>query len=160
MALEVRLALVPDSHGIAVVHVEAWRETYTHLLPASVLAGLSVAQREARWRELVIAPSPAVWVAVDASVIVGWATSSIGHAAEAPRDLELNAIYIRASHYGSGAGQLLLDAAIRSSPAFLWVAADNPRARAFYTRNGFTADGATDTYPLGGVPVPVERLVR
>jgi GNAT superfamily N-acetyltransferase len=97
---------------------------------------------------------------VDSNVIVGWATSSNGHEAEAPRDLELNAIYIRASHYGSGAGQLLLDAAIGSSPAFLWVAADNPRARAFYTRNGFTADGATDTYPLGGVPVPVERLVR
>jgi L-amino acid N-acyltransferase YncA len=160
MNLDVRAANVPDAHGIAVVHVEAWRETYAHVLPAQVLANLSVAQRAARWAERIAAPSPTVWVAVDGDLIVGWATSSSGHAADAPRDLELEGIYLRASHYGSGAGQALLDAALGSSPAFLWVAADNPRAHAFYARNGFTADGTTDTLPLGGVPVPVERLVR
>jgi hypothetical protein len=30
----------------------------------------------------------------------------------------------------------LLDAAVGSAPAFLWVAVDNPRAHAFYARNG------------------------
>ena len=160
MGVEVRTAIVSDAHGIAVVHVEAWREAYAHLLPAQVLANLSVAQRAARWAERIAAPTPTVWVAEDSGVIVGWATSSSGHAPDAPRDLELDGIYVRASHHGSGAGQALLDAAIDSSPAFLWVASDNPRAWAFYARNGFVADGATDTLPLGGVPVPVERLVR
>lgn len=32
-------------------------------------------------------------------------------------------------------------AAIGSEPATLWVAEDNPRARGFYARNGFTPDG-------------------
>lgn len=29
--------------------------------------------------------------------------------------------------------------------AYLWMAADNPRAHAFYRRNGFRHDGATET---------------
>jgi len=160
MTLDVRLAVESDAHGIAIVHVEAWRETYAHLLPAEVLAGLSIAQRAARWVEHIVALSPIVWVATGDDEIVGWATSSVAHAPDEPRDLELEGIYIRASHYGAGVGQRLLDAAIGASPAFLWVAVDNPRAQAFYRRNGFSPDGVTATHPLGGTPVAVERLVR
>ncbi len=37
----------------------------------------------------------------------------------------------------------LFDAALEAGePAYLWVAEDNPRAHAFYRRNGFVADGA------------------
>lgn len=54
-------------------------------------------------------------------------------------------INILASHYGMGVGQALLDAAIGDRPASLWVAEDNPRAQAFYRRNGFALDGARDT---------------
>jgi ribosomal protein S18 acetylase RimI-like enzyme len=160
MTLDVRLAVESDAQGIATVHVEAWRETYAHLLPTEVLARLSVAQRAARWAEHIVALSPIVWVATDGDEIMGWATSSVGHAPDEPRDLELEGIYIRARQYGSSAGQRLLDAAIGASPAFLWVAVDNPRAHAFYRRNGFSPDGVTATRPLGGTPVAVERLVR
>lgn len=55
--------------------------------------------------------------------------------------MELWALYILSSHYGTGLGQALLDAAIGTAPATLWVAEDNPRARSFYARNGFTPDG-------------------
>ena len=65
-----------------------------------------------------------------------------------------------ASHYGSGAGQLLLDAAVGSSGAYLWIADDNPRAFAFYTRNGFVPDGATGSHELAGTPVRILRMVR
>jgi ribosomal protein S18 acetylase RimI-like enzyme len=160
MTIEVRLATAADAHGIATVHVEAWREAYPHLLPADALAGLSIEQRELRWSELIPAPTPAVWVAVDGKSAIGWATSSVGHADTEPRDLELEGIYVRASHYGSGAGQQLLEAAIGAAPAFLWVASDNPRAWSFYERNGFTADGETKIVPLAGTPLQVSRMVR
>lgn len=50
-------------------------------------------------------------------------------------------IYVLASEYGSGAAQALLDATLGDSPASLWVADPNPRAQAFYRRNGFLPDG-------------------
>lgn len=159
-AVVVRIAVPADASGIGTVHVEAWRETYPHLIPAAALARLSVEQRTLRWAELIPTLTPNAWVAEDDGVVIGWATSSAGHASTEPRDRELEGIYILASHYGSGVGQQLLDAAIGSGPAFLWVASDNPRARAFYARNGFVPDGATKVVPLAGTPVEASRLVR
>lgn len=55
-------------------------------------------------------------------------------------------------------GQRLLDAAIGDRDAFLWVFRDNPRAPAFYVRNGFAPDGAERVEKFFG---PVEiRMVR
>ena len=65
-----------------------------------------------------------------------------------------------AEHYGSGAGQALLDAAIGRSAASLWILQDNPRARAFYERNGFRSDGSVKDDDRWGDPVREERLVR
>lgn len=58
--------------------------------------------------------------------------------------------------HGTGAGQLLLDAVLGDSPALLWVAKDNPRARRFYARNGFAADGAEEE----AMGLTVVRMVR
>lgn len=44
-------------------------------------------------------------------------------------------------------------------PAQLWVARDNPRAYAFYRRNGFRPDGAEQVMPEAEGFVEV-RLVR
>jgi ribosomal protein S18 acetylase RimI-like enzyme len=160
VTIVVRPAVLSDARGIATVHVEGWREAYPHLLSVETLARLRIDQRELRWAELIPAARPDIWVAVDDGVVIGWATSSRGHLPDGPRDLELEGLYIRASHYGSGAGQELLDAAIGTQPAFLWVADDNPRAIAFYERNRFTRDGAMKTVPLAGTPVQAARMVR
>jgi ribosomal protein S18 acetylase RimI-like enzyme len=59
------------------------------------------------------------------------------------RDTELYSIYVETAHHVSGAAQALLDAVLGGAPAQLWVVADNARAQAFYHRNGFAPDGAT-----------------
>jgi hypothetical protein len=46
--IRVRPAVVGDAHGIAVVHVQAWREAYARQLPAELLAGLEVEPRVPR----------------------------------------------------------------------------------------------------------------
>jgi len=160
MTIEVRRAVPVDARGIAEVHVRAWQETYAHLVPAVALARLSIDQRERRWGEILAPGGPANWVATDGSIIVGFAGSSAARDNDAPRTLELQAIYLLASHHGGGGGQQLLDAAIGAAPAYLWVAGDNSRARAFYLRNGFVADGAEDTHVLAGTPVLAIRMVR
>lgn len=55
----------------------------------------------------------------------------------------LRLLYLLAAHHGSGLGQGLLDTVTGDRPCFLWVAEDNPPARAFHTRNGFHLDGAS-----------------
>ena len=160
MTLEVRRASLDDARGIATVHVRAWQETYGHLVAAESLARLNVDQRELRWREIIPLDAARIWVATDGDAVVGFAGASTGHGSDGPGDLELDSIYVLSAHHGSGAGQRLLDAAIGDEPAFLWVAEDNPRARAFYARNRFVADGAEDTHALAGTPVRAIRMVR
>ena len=160
MTIVVRPAELEDAQGIAQVHVQGWKEAYAHLVPAESLARLSVEQRELRWRELLRGASATIWVAVDGGRIVGFARSAPSREADGPRDLELPEIYVLASHYGTGAGQKLIEAAFGDRPAYLWVADDNPRARAFYSRNGFQPDGTTKIGPVAGTEILEARLVR
>jgi ribosomal protein S18 acetylase RimI-like enzyme len=160
MTVELRSAAPEDARAIAEVHVQAWREAYSHLVPAESMARLSVDQRALRWNEIIAAASSQIWVACERDRIVGWGSSGPARGENPPRDLELEGLYVLASHYGSGAGQALLDAAVSDAPALLWVAEDNPRARAFYTRNGFDPDGADSMHSLAGTPVRAIRMVR
>jgi ribosomal protein S18 acetylase RimI-like enzyme len=160
MTIEVRAATPADARGIADVHVRAWQEAYAHLLPAEDLARLNVEQRERRWVEILTLAHALTCVAVDNGTVVGFANSEPGRDADSPRELELPSIYVLASHHGSGAGQQLLDAVLGERPAYLWVADDNPRARAFYARNGFRPDGTTKIGALAGTDVLEARLVR
>lgn len=56
---------------------------------------------------------------------------------------QLHLLYAYAAFHGSGMGAALLNAVIDpTEPASLWVADPNPRAQAFYRKNGFATDGA------------------
>ena len=158
-ALTVRPADVQDADAIAAVHVRAWQEAYAHLLPADFLAARDVDARAQRWRAIVTDPTVDVLVACVDGRVVGWASAGPGRG-DAPRDRELEGIYVLATHHGSGAGQALLDAAVGTDPAFLWVADGNPRAEAFYRRNGFARDGAVKHEPIGPTGIDAVRMVR
>ena len=75
------------------------------------------------------------------------------------RERHLFFIHFLESEQGSGAGQELLYAVLSDEPGSLWVWEDNPRARAFYERNGFVLDGARQPtgFDTGGEEV---RMLR
>ncbi|MCU1409921.1 MAG: family N-acetyltransferase [Rhodoglobus sp.] len=160
MRIKVRRAVVDDAEAIAGIHVTAWRETYAHLVSAEKLAALNPDDRVERWREIITGPEETAWIAELDGVPVGWATTSSRDAAVEPRGLELNGIYALATVHGSGVGQALLDRAIGIGGAYLWAASDNPRAQAFYRRNGFSPDGESRDYELLATSVPIVRWVR
>jgi ribosomal protein S18 acetylase RimI-like enzyme len=160
MTIEVRSAVTEDARGIAEVHVRAWQEAYAHLVPSESLARLSVDQRELRWREILAVDDGATWVALDDGVIIGFAGTGAPRPDQPQLAIELHSIYVLESSHGSGAGQRLIDSALGDQPAYLWVAENNPRARAFYSRNRFVADGARETHSLAGTPVTAIRMVR
>lgn len=155
----VRRAGVEDALQIADVHVATWRETYGPLLPAGALDSLDAGERAQKWAGI-IAGGKEVLVAEDAGGIVAWASGGPGRDDDAPVDRELEGIYSPARVHGSGVGQLLLDAVIADSPAYLWVLDGNARAEAFYRRNGFRRDGAEREHAVAGIPRTTVRMVR
>ncbi|WP_267424699.1 MULTISPECIES: GNAT family N-acetyltransferase [unclassified Curtobacterium] len=156
----VRAAVPEDAEAVAAVHVQAWQEAYAHLLPAAFLAALDPRDRVERWRRTIENPTVVVHVAEVDAAVVGWATAGPGREADAVRPLELEGIYVLAAAHGSGAGQGLLDASLGDRPAFLWVAEHNPRAEAFYRRNGFRRDGSVKVEPVGPHTITAVRMVR
>lgn len=138
----IRPATPADADALAVCHVTCWREAYAHLLSPQFLAALSVEQRRDMWATVLTLEDRKACVAEVDGEIVGFSGTRPG--GDGPRELALWGIYLLRRFHGSGLAQQLLDAAIGDEPAFLWVAEDNPRARAFYQRNRFRLDGHRD----------------
>lgn len=134
---------------MARVHVETWREAYRGLMRDAVLddPGL-MSRRERFWAAALTDPKYSqntVAVASCEGTLIGIAMSG-----PAPGDVgelqQLHLLYIYAAFHGSGVGTALLNSVIDpTTPAALWVADPNPRAQAFYRKNGFVADGAVKT---------------
>ena len=139
-----REARAEDACEIARVQIETWRAAYARVLPASLLAGLSVEQQAANWAGWLELPEHIVLVAEHGDRISGFASAT-------PRRDdggvgELQALYVEPSAWDRGLGRALIleaerrlrDAGCRE--AVLRVFEDNPRARRFYEAGGWTAE--------------------
>ena len=145
--MKVRLATDADADGIARVQERTWQAAYRHVFPVEELdrGGFIHPQR---WRERIARP-PAGWttfVAEDDGVVTGFA--SVGPSRDERATGELYAIYVEPEEWSTGTGRSLLERAeeqLRGSygEATLWVLEDNPRARAFYERAGWSPAGTS-----------------
>lgn len=142
---DVRRAEPMDALEMAKVHVDTWRETYRGLMSDSALDDPELlVWRGKFWTAALSDPryeKNNAAVAVHEDKVIGIAMS--GPAPEqAEEQQELFVLYAYAAFHGSGVGAALLNEVISpSTPAVLWVADPNPRAQAFYRKNGFIADG-------------------
>jgi len=156
--VEIREAMPADAVAIATVHATSWRETYGRFVENPETSGWFAIDRRIRmWSENLDKGIFTTMVATIDGDVVGFAAAQPTSDSEAVRAEELTMLYVVARAHGTGAGQGLLDAVLADQPAQLWVAADNPRAHAFYRRNGFRPDGAESSF--GPIPATV-RLVR
>lgn len=159
MALEIRPLTIDDADRIGPVHVRAWQAAYRGVMPDHYLDGLDGAARAARWREqLADGPADVVHLVgeLDGRVVGG---VTVGPERDERRIGELWAINIDPDVFGAGVGQALFAAgvdALRSlghDEAVLWVVRENARARRFYERNGWFADGTEKAVDFGGSEV-------
>jgi len=153
-----------DLEEIVSLHVSTWREAYSHLLPDDFFTPEFLQGRRDMWHRVIGDPQHewVVRVAEADGALVGFAFvgQSFGREGEVlPRERHLYSIYVSASHYGTGIGQALLDAVLQNQPAMLWVAKENPRAVAFYLRNGFAFDGEEQVDPIAP-RITDARMVR
>ncbi len=142
----VRRAQLKDADAIAAVHVTAWRESYIGLVPAEMLANLSVEDRARRWRTILGEPDPEIrtvaFVAcVSDGAVVGFSSCGLQRSAEltgAGFDGEFQAIYVLRAAQHRGVGRMLMDAMACSlaengvQAGALWVLEGNQPACSFY----------------------------
>jgi L-amino acid N-acyltransferase YncA len=168
-APSVRRANESDVEAIVDVHIETWRVAYRGQLPDAFLDGLrdTRAQRAAAWHAGIASARQRVLVAERDGRVIGFA--SVG--APADRDLpaevgELYAIYVHPGAWDTGAGRELMRAGLRAlgelgyREAILWVLESNARARRFYEKGGWRADGATKVDRRGEVEFHEARYRR
>ena len=102
-----------------------------------------------------------------ANVPVGWI--AFGACRDSDKDsqwAEVEAFYVLPAFWGQGVGRrlndavrpVLLDAGYKN--VALWVLAENHRAKAFYERVGFVADGAGKSIEIGGASLDELRYCR
>lgn len=152
MDLSVRPPTPQDAARIAEVHIAAWRAAYADVMPADYLAGLNVRRATDRWTEDLDRPTDGVTSLVGEIDGTIQAISTVGpfrdrDAVDDPSG-ELWMINAHPDAFGTGIATALHRRALdrlRSDGhhrAALWVVDDNPRARRFYEREGWTLDPA------------------
>jgi GNAT superfamily N-acetyltransferase len=142
----VRRAQPGDAAAVAEVHVRTWQAAYREVLPLDRLDAVTVGQRVPLWERLLANPELSTYVAEQDDRIVAFV--NVGPGREPDADGELYAIYALPDAWGTGAARDLMAAGLAAlreaghARAVLWVLEDNPRARRFYEREGWTCDGA------------------
>ena len=127
---------------------------------AARLAAVTGEARLEQWERIIATEQSDVFVA-EAEGIVGFV--STGDSRDADAEAELYAIYVLPRAWGTEAGSALLRAGVRAmrdrgtGDAVLWVLEDNPRARHFYEREGWSLDGERKEDEYLGVRVAEVR---
>ncbi|AQS71853.1 GNAT family N-acetyltransferase [Streptomyces pactum] len=159
-----------DCDRVSAIRVRGWQTAYRGLMPQPYLDRLDAGADAARRRGLFTrTPDDVVNLVAedDGGTVVGWACHGPYRDGETrTADAELYALYVDAGRLGTGVGQALLGESVRRCTAaghtrvLLWVVGGNTRARRFYERAGFRADGAEEPFEVDGVEVPEVRYAR
>ncbi|MGW9413662.1 N-acetyltransferase family protein [Arthrobacter cupressi] len=162
MTFTLRTATPDDAETVPRLHLAAWKESYGHLLPKEFFETREATMDESveRHRKALAGAYQPVLAHDSAGELVGMAFAAPSRDDDAPCSLELQMIYALQRVHGTGVGQALLDAVIGKDEAYLWVLEDNPRAQAFYRRNGFVPDGRRELLPPEWEELPEIRMVR
>ncbi|MFD7072040.1 GNAT family N-acetyltransferase [Streptomyces sp. NPDC059913] len=160
-----------DCAAVTRLRARGWRAAYAGLVPETYLDAMErdVAEDTERRRAALARGGPLVNLVAEADGpgVIGWACyGPLQGPAAAPERGELYALYAAPERIGTGTGraltaEVLARAAARGLTCLeLWVLKENARARRFYERAGFAADGAEETFEADGVLVPEVRYVR
>jgi len=142
-AMTVRPVSTEDIPALTRVHVDAWRETYTGIVPQSFLDSLTYENREARWQRILAEPRPddINFVAEVDGQVVGFSSGGRERQYDGEFTGELYALYLLKSAQGRGLGRRLFEAVVEHlvsksySNMLIWVLRDNPTVK-FYQHLG------------------------
>lgn len=130
--------------------------------PDNVAAFIEGNLSQSRFRDYLVDPDRAVFVARADNAIAGYAMlirgvpddSDVQRAVEARPAVEVSKIYVLPDHHGAGVATALMTAAVQKAidlgAAAVWLGVNqlNQRAQRFYAKHGFVVSG-TKTFRLG-----------
>ncbi|WP_457107622.1 N-acetyltransferase family protein [Methylobacterium sp. P5_C11] len=113
----VRRARPEDAPAVAAIHVAAWHETYTGLLPPEMITALTYEARLAWWAQILSSPPAtpggAAFLAERGGEAVGFGTCNAQRSdllAAAGYDGEISGLYVLRAAQGQGVGSALTTA--------------------------------------------------
>ena len=150
--VEIRRFLKTDNiDEISRIYALSWKKAYRGIIPDDYLNALS----ETRWSQRLKKDSESLFLAVEDGKLVGGSTYSPARDKALEGQGELISLYLLPSHYHKGIGTELFKAVINElnrmgfDKIYLWVLEENHSARAFYEKNGFTANGDINIDDIG-----------
>lgn len=174
MTLEIRAAVAADADQIATAHVAAWRIAYRGIVPDRYLDGGEFEQsRLAGWTAALTDgpdagedPLGQLLVPVLDGRVVGFGVfgrERVDAGSDVTGRGELYGFYLHPDVWSSGIADRLIDRchaglAERFDAAVLWVLRDNPRARRFYERSGWTCGVGPEIVETTWAPPQMEGL--
>ncbi|WP_339112431.1 GNAT family N-acetyltransferase [Thioclava sp. GXIMD2076] len=138
-----------DVEELAQLHVQAWRDTYTGLLPQAMLDQLDLRQRMTQWHNAITHKAGRSGTGVVLARAGGDLLGFVSYGPQRDADLalkgydgEIEALYVQRNAQGRGLGRALLGhagtrlQAAGFGAAALWVLEANAPACAFYAAMG------------------------
>ncbi len=150
----IRPGVAADADAITDVQVASWRAGYAHVFPDSVLyADDFDSSRRTFWRNWRFGPGHRIAVVLEPAEGEARPIGFCSYGPERERARghtgrgEVWAFYLHPDYWGSGAADSMMEHVEQRLQAegfgtvVLWVLDDNPRARRFYERHGWSATG-------------------
>lgn len=166
MEFNIRQGSEADAERIADLHIHSWQWAFREIFDPQFLDTMNVANRALLWRAALETPAMRVWLAERDGSLLGFVASNPSRDPGAGTSTgEIGSIYVRREIAGSGIGGALLAWATKDllsrgfQPLTAWVLDENARAKKFYAKHGWTADGEAKTESIGGRKVREVRFV-
>lgn len=160
MEFNIRQGSEADADRIAELHIHAWQWAFRDIFDPQYLDTMNAANRALLWRAALETPAMRVWLAERDGSLLGFAASNPSRDPGAGTSTgEIGSIYVRKEIAGSGIGGALLAWATKDlqargfQPLTAWVLEKNVRARKFYEKHGWSADGEAKFETIGGSKV-------
>ena len=150
MSVTYRTARPDDAAALAELGAATFVDTFGHLYQPDDLALFLKSHTPQAWANELADPAFAVRIAEQGGRMIGYAKLGPPHLPFEPRGeaAELRQLYVLDEHKGAGVARTLIDWVIdrardrRADHLYLSVFTENHRARRFYERIGFEAEGS------------------